>query len=886
MFARNHYVALAAVAAVCGLAFLTLHRSVPASMRTPGAAVTMPHAEPDRLIAAATIAPAIAVDDEPAGSLRLEGQVIDDNEAPVAGAIVALDSSPPRHVSSDTSGAFSFEHLIPRVYVVEARARERVAGPLRVRLSDKSEPVTMRLVAGGRAEVKVVDERSGRAVEAAQVKLAGRVPITSTTDTRGLALFAGLPAGRHAVRVTAPNYAPASSEILSSGTPDTSASVTVAVRHGARVSGIVLGPTGTPAAGAIVSTDEVTEIALAAQAETTMADANGRWQLDAVPRGTFRFTAAGDAGSPATSPPTALDGVTPRTDIVLRLEVGGRIEGQVTDPGGGPVAWALVRVILPSSLLQPRVREVTTDVAGKFGFARLPIGLVDVVAQAEAASSRVISVKIKAAPTEITLVLANREAIAGVVVAPDGKPVPDAQVVAVSTTAAAGRLPETELTDQAGRFVLRGLAPGAYRVSATRRPGMWQGALRDGQETQTGVRDLQILLRDGGRVHGRVALASGGAPNRFTIMLGLSAPRAFATQDGAFELADIPPGAVRLLVGGPDFVARVVPDVVIAAGRDTDVGTLSVARGRSIAGLVLDSDGHAVAGAIVYAGHRLVGSGRSLDGAPPGLGELLQGKHTTTDDQGAFILDGIGEGSLLVAAEHASVGRSSIMPVAEGGGSSLDLVLQRIGTLSGRVTRAGAALARSVVTVTPQSSPEAILTVAAGGDGLFHFDSLAPDTYVVSAVFAEGTSVRSKSGRAVVRSGEEARVDLDLVDDGVRLLISATGVNQQSLFAQVVLSSAPLQSGTAASLQRQLTEQSDKSLHTGFIMKGQAAVISAVPPGSYTVCGVKLPGDPSDPNVAAALLDTAAKLAVECRPVTVAAAPPEQPIAIAFPVPP
>jgi hypothetical protein len=395
---------------------------------------------------------------------------------------------------------------------------------------------------------------------------------------------------------------------------------------------------------------------------------------------------------------------------------------------------------------------------------------------------------------------------------------------------------------------------------------------------------VRLVLQAGGAIHGRLAYASGGAPNRFTIALGLSAPHAIASDDGSFALGDVPAGTVRLVASGADFVASTVPELVVEPGKDTDVGTLTVARGRSISGHVVDRNGRPVGNAKVVAATRIVGSGRSLDGMPAELGEHLQGKTTTTDEQGAFLLSGVGEGALVVAAEHPSAGRSNILPVADGAGSvSVDLALQQVGTISGLVTKQGQPLAQAIVTATPQGAPDAVLTVAAGGDGSFHFDSVAPGSYTVSGLFVEGGSARSKAGSTVVRSGEDARVDLDLGDSGVRLRVSAPGGDQATMFAQVIVSSVQLASGTAAALQRQLAQQTDRSLHTGFIMKGHAALISSVTPGDYTVCGIKLPGDPSDPEVAASLLHAADKLAAICQSISVAAAPSEQQIAVNLP---
>jgi RNA polymerase sigma-70 factor (ECF subfamily) len=49
-------------------------------------------------------------EDDPTGALRLEGQVIGADENPVGGAIVAIDTNPPRTVTSEADGSFAFDH--------------------------------------------------------------------------------------------------------------------------------------------------------------------------------------------------------------------------------------------------------------------------------------------------------------------------------------------------------------------------------------------------------------------------------------------------------------------------------------------------------------------------------------------------------------------------------------------------------------------------------------------------------------------------------------------------------------------------------------------------------------------------------------------------------
>src|SRR5438132_3787519 len=53
-------------------------------------------------------APAVVIDDDPRGALRLEGQVVDADDHPVAGATVVLGSNPPRTATTEADGGFAF----------------------------------------------------------------------------------------------------------------------------------------------------------------------------------------------------------------------------------------------------------------------------------------------------------------------------------------------------------------------------------------------------------------------------------------------------------------------------------------------------------------------------------------------------------------------------------------------------------------------------------------------------------------------------------------------------------------------------------------------------------------------------------------------------------
>ena len=78
-----------------------------------------------------TAAPiSVMIDDDPKGTLRLEGQVLADGDKPAAGVTVVLGSNPPRTAISEEDGSFAFDDLVGRPYTLVARGAGGIAGPV------------------------------------------------------------------------------------------------------------------------------------------------------------------------------------------------------------------------------------------------------------------------------------------------------------------------------------------------------------------------------------------------------------------------------------------------------------------------------------------------------------------------------------------------------------------------------------------------------------------------------------------------------------------------------------------------------------------------------------------------------------------------------------
>src|SRR5262249_47560339 len=178
-----------------------------------------------------------------------------------------------------------------------ARAPAGVAGPVVAQLTDKSEPVVLRLRAGAKLVVAVVGG-DGKPIDGATVELRGNDRQTAHAS-HGEATFAPVVPGVYQLVASAPGLAPASEQIRIAG----EWRARLVLLHGAAVAGRVVDDHGAPVAGARVVF--VANGQLFAQpdwrldAVTTGAD--GAWRFAALPAGSFRFLASDGEHATGTS---------------------------------------------------------------------------------------------------------------------------------------------------------------------------------------------------------------------------------------------------------------------------------------------------------------------------------------------------------------------------------------------------------------------------------------------------------------------------------------------------------------------------------------------------------------------------------------------------------
>ena len=836
----------------------------------------------------------VMIDDDPKGSLVLEGQVIDAKDLPVKGAIVVLGANPPRTATTEDDGGFTFDGLVGRPYTLVARAPTGIAGPITARLTGKSDPVVMKLRAAAKLTVTVS---------------AGGKPIDATVELRGndeqreiardgTAVFQTVAPGGYQIAASADGMA-RTFQWIQIGTGD--AEARIALASGASVGGRVVDDRGTGVAGARVRYSGASDWSQQGsdRLDAALTGADGTFKLDALPAGTFRFIATHPEHAPGTSTLVTLDGRTAHAGVAITLAAGATVRGKVVDQAKQPVASARVRIGVttnPRAMIFDAPRQAYTDANGVFEVKGVPRKPLSAVALHETGASQMAAVDTTGGDiTDLTLSIDVTGVISGIVVDPKGQPMEGVQVTAgpsfadnrTSMDFSQWRLRGSpqELTDGAGKFSLAGLAPGTYTVSAApassrsrRGPGVG-----DGVTAKTGDSNVRIVLPPEGAVKGKIAFADGSTPVAFTVSVGMVA-QSFSG-NGEFLLDGLPPQKYELLVRGPTFQTRAL-EVMVESAKTADAGTITVVKGRTIGGTVV-ADGKPVPGAQVHVGRMVFGNGTSSNAQFGPMGAST--KHDTTDGNGAFLLSGFPEGDITIVAEHETIGRSRAirLPTVLPGQTELTLALEKFGSLSGVLRQGGKPVEGVFVSCQSTTTPGAIYSVASGPDGSYRFDRLAPDIYKVSATVGfPMVGMKFYSKQIEVPSGKQVTIDLVVEPGAVTLDVTVVARQGKVGVANVWLASGSITAKTANELGLKLAAAGPGASQWVIIRNGEPARVSEVVPGAYSVCVVPFPAEVKGMAAMGYGERHGDTLPAFCKPVTVSPAPDTQAAQVPVELPP
>ena len=425
---------------------------------------------------------------------------------------------------------------------------------------------------------------------------------------------------------------------------------------------------------------------------------------------------------------------------------GPRLEGRVSRlPGRTPVEGAevVLRLLEPA----PRSLPARTDAEGRFRFpasGRLGPGACAIQVEASGAAVALVAVDLPSSGTaEVEILVDEGVAVRGTVTDSRGLPVPGALVASAGELdrpdelqrfGAAGLLAfmaDAEVpadlrdrvarADEAGRFELRHVPPGAVRLCAAA-PGFVPAFRVVEAGGGGGPGRMQVVLEPCGSIAGTAVPVKGGPDQVVWMRTGGTGAVVVPGKDGAFQIPGLLPGRYTLRFD------RTV-EVSVGAGQAVRVD-FSTGGGAVLRGLVRAGKGGF--GAAEFALH-------SLDPADP-----VRARTCGAAAGGQYRFEGLLPGRYALSALQGTVFRVVEIPAGTPE-VVLDVDLAESASLSGRVKDVeGKPVAGAVVRAFPEASlsdPEVAAlgehwvgdrNTRTGDDGSFEIRGLPPAPHVLS----------------------------------------------------------------------------------------------------------------------------------------------------------
>ncbi len=598
-----------------------------------------------------------------------------------------------------SDGSFEIANLrTPRVEVrVVADAHVR----LKRRISKRDTELTLRLRRGAVLEGLVVS--GGEPVVGAGVRLR---TMTLTTDGGGVFRTDAASSPRESVLVTADGYT-AASRIVRLSPDDAASPITIELQAAGEIRGIVVDADGGPVAGASVVPVSKTinpmmfmrmaqQDAFDAPPPSDRTGADGSFLISGLAPGMIHLLAQGDGWLPARAEDIEVRAHETTVDVRIVVERESVLTGRVTSADGGPLAGATVEVEAPqpSGWAAMAVQAMggawsssVTDADGGYRVRRLNAGARRVRVSSEGYLRTEDTVTFPGGEeSQKDFELAPGYTISGTVYTPAGLPQADA-VVRVSWPEDSGGNPWAAMmggggagrsftTDADGRYTADGLDEGPYSVTAR-----MQGFLpASAEDIAQGSGSVDLTLGAAATLSGVVFDEAGNTVARATVMLeggpsGGSNPWAammgnststLADDAGRFELNGIAPGKYRLRGRADGHADSEALNVEAEAGVEASDLELVLLPSATVTGRVVErGTSSGVEGALVYVSRAegpMAGFNASdnLGGEPQAPPDSVS---TTTDSEGAFVLDGLNPGQVTLQVRSRDYAPESIPAV-------------------------------------------------------------------------------------------------------------------------------------------------------------------------------------------------------------------------------
>ena len=432
------------------------------------------------------------------------------------------------------------------------------------------------------------------------------------TDAAGRYRLDGLPAKSLYIRATAPGCRPGGTRVNLQGTRKT-ARRNIRLSPGCTLEGMVTDEAGQPLPNVPVrllmgyGTDlsDYWHGRSSKNGAASRTDETGRFHFDGIDReswATYRVASHVDGCRAGVSGPVKFSSDTDHAVINVTLYSSGRLTGIVRDDEGNPLEGAHVSAVSYTTSVMQRVTvETETDAEGNFLIEGLPEASYTVHVRAEGfvpyrrSSHRVL----RSRDSKLIEIKLDRGVQASVLVRdPDGNPVQDAKVQLRSKRA--GRSKAN--TDANGLAEFETAPPGPYDVRVSSKGHAyyrkkWIDLPEEGP--------IEVTLKPRAMVRGHVvSMATGDPITSFQIRVTKLDKRSqkrsyhYSTRvkddEGAFEFA-LDDGSYAVTVFAQGYAEKVIENVNLEAGADTEPLLFELTSAGSLEGLITDENGNGIA---------------------------------------------------------------------------------------------------------------------------------------------------------------------------------------------------------------------------------------------------------------------------------------------------
>ncbi len=515
--------------------------------------------------------------------------------------------------------------------------------------------------------------------------------------------------------------------------------ITVQLRAGKMIRGVVYDPYGTPLLGARCKVNPVGLQPTGPPADFNddafTTDASGEFVFDTLNDGNYRLVVSHDEFATFVMPKTQAA----TEPLTVHLTPGCAVTGRVLEADThGPIVGALVTI----HDVGGEQKSGVSDSSGVFyvrGISETRRGIAHMNIEMDG-FERVSNFKVDVAEGTVTEgidhFLKRNGTVRGVVVDASGKPIPGVSISARrshASNAVVVNVGKMATSGKDGSFVIEQVQTG----DATFLEGSHSNYLKSQSELFAvspgdNVDGLQLVMRLGGAITGRVLDESGAPIADATVgakdeLMSVVNPasltnKVYTDASGKFTLRRLEAGEQVLLVAAKSFLTVEVSGHVVYEGKTTADVEIRLATGAFIAGVVRNQENEPVTGARV-----------TVIDTSAGLKKLT----TSTDTNGAYRFDELGYYDVEIEAE--AVGFSKIrffdQPVNTEG---VDFVLEAFGSICGQVytddgepLRAFSVSPRLIDIGTGRANPRVPSRTFNAPDGKFCFDGLQPGSYEV-----------------------------------------------------------------------------------------------------------------------------------------------------------